>query len=53
MGHVFVDIAPADISKPQSENFSDDDSTDNSGSSRQMGLILKYMLKDPLCYHRA
>jgi len=53
MGHVVVDIAPADIWKPQSENSSHDDSTNNSARSRQMGLNRKYMLKEPLCYHRA
>ena len=53
MGHVVVDIAPVDIWTPQSENSSDDDFTNNSATSRQKGLILKYMLKDPLCYHIA
>ena len=53
MGHVVVDIAPADIWKPQRENSSHDDSTINSARSRQMGLTGKYMLKDTLCYHIA
>ena len=53
MGHVVVDIVPVDIWKPQSENSSDDDSANNSARSRWMGLTVKYMLKDPLCYHIA
>ena len=53
MGHVVVDIAPVDIWKPQSENSSDDYSANNSARSRQMGLTVKYMLKEALCYHIA